>query len=78
MKLHECTLGKLIYTVDSEGEVSHVGMIMGITNNRQNSKGSERVGEDYAIPLVKMSCENTPRGIHPTNIKDYSKYIRGY
>ena len=78
MKLHECTLGKLVYTVDEGGEVYQVGMIMGITNNRQNSNPSYRRGEDHAVPLVKMSCAEEPRGIHPANIKDYSKYIRGY
>jgi hypothetical protein len=65
MKLCECTHGKIIVTNDEE----RVGMIVGITTNRNLCSMEDKKGIAQAIPLVKWSDAEFPAGIHQGNIK---------
>lgn len=62
MKLKDCKFGILV----TDGQ--HVGMIVGITNNRSSASLPDRAGKDYAVPLVAWSSgEENP--VHPANIE---------
>ena len=71
MKLSECTMGILVYTESPNGDVSSVGMVVGITNNCESENYSRRSHPERAIPLVKFSGETGPRGIHHSNLKPF-------
>lgn len=78
MKLSECCYGKLVCTLDQEGHIEYIGIVVGITNNRDSCAKSDKCGEDFAVPLVKFSCEVSPRGVHSNHLVDYKKYCRGF
>lgn len=78
MKLCDCEYGKLVCTLDTSGEILEIGMIVGITNNRDLCTVEDKKGVEYAIPLVKFSCSPTARVIHYANITDYKKHCRGW
>ncbi len=63
MKLKECIHGVLVTDKDR----NRVGMIVGITNNRPNQSLENRIGVEYAIPVVQWSDGET-FGIHPCNL----------
>ena len=77
MKLCDCEYGKLVCTVQGD-EIYDIGMIVGLTTNRQACSSEDKRGEAYAIPLVKFSHEEFPRGIHYGNLTDYKKHCRGW
>lgn len=70
MKLSKCTMGKIVCTKDSSGEIERIGMVKGITTIYPLAGYYERKKEDHAIPFIERSSGDSC-GIHHHNLYEY-------
>lgn len=54
MKLSECTMGRLVYFKLTDNS-KRIGMVVGLTNNREYADCHERDLEECAVPLIKWA-----------------------
>lgn len=63
MKLEDCKIGTVVCTIDREGSVEEVGVVVGISNCCSYGSLATRKDPRRAIPLVQFACNSNHRAI---------------